>query len=103
MVLPQRHGSRAMRFTLSWLKEHLETSATLDEISEKLTNIGLLVDKIKNLGEVLTPFTICEIIEAKKHPNADRLQVCQVQTGEELIQVVCGAKNARKGLKAVLA
>ncbi|EKE10336.1 MAG: hypothetical protein ACD_16C00053G0002 [uncultured bacterium] len=92
-----------MRFTLSWLKEHLETSATLDEISEKLTNIGLLVDKIKNLGEVLTPFTICEIIEAKKHPNADRLQVCQVQTGEELIQVVCGAKNARKGLKAVLA
>lgn len=92
-----------MRFTLSWLKEHLDTKASLEEISEKLTSLGLVVDKVKNPGEALVPFTICEIIEAEKHPNADRLQVCKVQTGSEVIQVVCGAKNARKGLKAVLA
>lgn len=92
-----------MRFTLSWLKEHLETEATLEELSEKLTSLGLVVEKIKNLGDELRPFIICEIIETKKHPFADRLQVCQVQTGKEVIQIVCGAKNARKGLKAVLA
>ncbi|MBS0271243.1 MAG: phenylalanine--tRNA ligase subunit beta [Proteobacteria bacterium] len=92
-----------MRFTLSWLKEHLRTDASLELISEKLTSLGLVVDKIHNKAEELAPFKICEIIEADKHPNADRLQVCRVNTGDEILQVVCGAANARKGLKVVLA
>jgi phenylalanyl-tRNA synthetase beta chain len=92
-----------MKFTLSWLKDHLETEAPLEVITEKLTALGLVVDKVENKAEALAPFKICEIVEAEKHPNADRLQVCRVNTGEEIIQVVCGAPNARKGLKAVLA
>ncbi len=92
-----------MRFTLSWLKEHLETTASLDKISEKLTSLGLVVDKIENKTEMLAPFTICEIVEAEKHPNADRLKVCRVNTGKEILQVVCGASNARSGLRTVLA
>src|SRR5437879_1084591 len=92
-----------MQFTESWLKDHLETDASLEAISEKLTDLGLVVEKIENRAQELAPFTICEIVEATKHPNADRLQVCQVSTGEETLQVVCGAPNARKGLKTVLA
>lgn len=92
-----------MRFTLSWLKEHFNTDASLDLISDKLTALGLVVDKIENKAKELTPFKICEIIEAEKHPNADRLQVCRVNTGDEVLQVVCGTANARKGLKVVLA
>ena len=92
-----------MRFTLSWLKDHLETEASLDIISEKLTSLGLVVDKIENKAQELAPFTICEIVEAEKHPNADRLKVCKVNTGEEILQIVCGGPNARKGLKTVLA
>ncbi|OJW48518.1 MAG: phenylalanine--tRNA ligase subunit beta [Alphaproteobacteria bacterium 41-28] len=92
-----------MKFTLSWLKDHLETEASLELILEKLTALGLVVDKVENKAEALAPFKICEILEAEKHPNADRLQVCRVNTGTEVIQVVCGAPNARKGLKAVLA
>jgi phenylalanyl-tRNA synthetase beta chain len=92
-----------MRFTLSWLKEHLETEASLEEITSKLTSLGLVVDKVENKAEALAPFTICEIIEAEKHPNADRLKVCRVNTGSEVLQIVCGAPNARPGLKTVLA
>jgi phenylalanyl-tRNA synthetase beta chain len=92
-----------MKFTLSWLKEHLETEASLDEILEKLTSLGLVVDRVENKAEALASFTICEIIEAGRHPNADRLQVCRVNTGTEVLQVVCGAPNARKGLKTILA
>lgn len=92
-----------MRFTLSWLKEHLDTTASLELISDTLTSLGLVVDKIENKAEVLAPFKICEIVKAEKHPNADRLQVCQVNTGTEVIQVVCGAPNARTGLKTILA
>ncbi len=92
-----------MKFTLSWLKTHLETEASVETIVEKLTALGLVVDKVENKAEVLAPFKICEIIEAEKHPNADRLKVCRVNTGDEVIQVVCGAPNARKGLKVVLA
>jgi phenylalanyl-tRNA synthetase beta chain len=92
-----------MKFTLSWLKDHLETDASLETILEKLTALGLIVDKVENKAEALAPFKICEILETEKHPNADRLQVCRVNTGTEVIQVVCGAPNARKGLKAVLA
>src|SRR3990167_1577221 len=92
-----------MRFTLSWLKEHLETKASLQEISDKLTALGLVVDKIENKAEALASFTICEIVETEKHPNADRLKVCNVNTGTEILQIVCGGVNARKGLKTVLA
>jgi phenylalanyl-tRNA synthetase beta chain len=92
-----------MRFTLSWLKEHLETQASLQEITDKLTQLGLVVDKVENKAEVLAPFTICEIVDIEKHPNADRLQICRVNTGKEVIQVVCGGVNARKGIKSVLA
>lgn len=92
-----------MRFTLSWLKEHLETDASLDAITDKLTSLGLVVDKVENRAQELAPFTICEIEEAAKHPAADRLQVCRVNTGTETLQIVCGAPNARKGLKTVLA
>lgn len=92
-----------MRFTLSWLKEYLETNAPLEVITDKLTALGLVVDKVENKGEALAPFTICEIMEAEKHPSADRLKVCRVNTGSEVLQIVCGAPNARAGLKAVLA
>jgi len=92
-----------MRFTLSWLKEHLDTSASLDAISDQLTSLGLVVEKIENKAQDLAPFKICEIVEAEKHPNADRLQVCRVNTGNEVLQIVCGGANARKGLKTVLA
>ncbi|MBY0501398.1 MAG: phenylalanine--tRNA ligase subunit beta [Alphaproteobacteria bacterium] len=92
-----------MLFTLSWLKEHLETSASLEQISEALTNLGLVVDKVENKAEILAPFTICEIIDAEKHPDADRLKVCRVNTGKEILQIVCGAPNAKTGMKAVLA
>ncbi|HUX79244.1 MAG TPA: phenylalanine--tRNA ligase subunit beta [Alphaproteobacteria bacterium] len=92
-----------MKFTLSWLKDHFETEAPLETILEKLTALGLVVDKVENKAEALAPFKICEIVDAEKHPNADRLKVCRVNTGDEVIQVVCGAPNARIGLKTVLA
>lgn len=92
-----------MRFTFSWLKDHLETKASVEAISEKLTALGLVVDKIENAAEALASFMICEIVETEKHPNADRLKVCRVNTGEEILQIVCGGPNARKGLKTVLA
>lgn len=92
-----------MKFTLCWLKEHLETDASLEQISERLSALGLVVEKIENKAEKLKPFKICEIIDAEKHPNADRLKVCKVNTGQEVLQVVCGGANARKGLKTVLA
>ncbi len=92
-----------MKFTLSWLKEHLETEASLEVISETLTQLGLVVEKIENKAEELAAFTICEIVEIEKHPDADRLKVCHVNTGREVLQIVCGGPNARKGLKTVLA
>jgi len=92
-----------MRFTLSWLKEHLETDATVEAITEKLTALGLVVDKVENRAEELAPFTICKVMSTEKHPSADRLQVCRVNTGTETLQIVCGAPNARAGLKTVLA
>lgn len=92
-----------MRFTLSWLKDYLHTEASLDVITEKLTALGHVVDKIENKAEELSSFTICEILETQKHPNADRLKVCRVNTGEDILQIVCGGPNARAGLKTVLA
>ncbi len=92
-----------MKFTLSWLKEHLDTDATLDEIVTKLTMIGLEVENVENPAEKFAPFKVVEVLSAVQHPNADRLRVCMVNTGEGApLQIVCGAPNARAGIKAVL-
>ncbi|MGJ0505317.1 MAG: phenylalanine--tRNA ligase subunit beta [Methylocystis sp.] len=91
-----------MKFTLSWLKEHLDTSASLSEIVETLTRIGLEVEYVHDPAAQLKDFTIAKVIEAKPHPNADRLRVCMVDTGTGApVQVVCGAPNARTGMKSV--
>ncbi|GHB44500.1 phenylalanine--tRNA ligase beta subunit [Pseudovibrio japonicus] len=93
-----------MKFTLSWLKDHLETDASLDEIVERLTLIGLEVEEITNPADRLGTFKIARVLEAEQHPNADRLRVLKVDTGEgDPVQVVCGAPNARKGLVGVFA
>jgi phenylalanyl-tRNA synthetase beta chain len=93
-----------MKFTLSWLKDHIETDASLDEIVETLTRIGLEVEQVEDPATILKDFIIASVAEAKPHPNADRLQVCLVDAGSGgLIQVVCGAPNARAGLKTVFA
>ncbi len=91
-----------MKLTLSWLKDHLDTTAGLDEIVETLTRIGLEVEHVDNPADKLGAFVVAHVIEAKQHPNADRLRVCMVDTGSgEPVQVVCGAPNARTGLKSV--
>ena len=92
-----------MKFTLSWLKKHLETSATVDEIAEALTDLGLEVEGIENPAERLRPFTIAKVKSAVQHPDADRLRVCVVETDEGEKQIVCGAPNAREGITVVLA
>ena len=91
-----------MKFTLSWLKEHLETEAALDEIVETLTRIGLEVEGVENAADRLAPFVVAEVLTAAPHPQADKLQVLTVSAGSgEAIQVVCGAPNARAGMKGV--
>ena len=91
-----------MKFTLSWLKEHLDTDEPLDKLADKLTMIGLEVESVEDKAKALAPFTIARVIEAKQHPNADRLRVCMVDTGAgDPVQVVCGAPNARTGMKGV--
>jgi phenylalanyl-tRNA synthetase beta chain len=91
-----------MKFTLSWLKEHLETEASLDEIVETLTRIGLEVEGVENPAAKLAPFRIAKVLTAERHPQADKLQVLTVDAGTgEQIQVVCGAPNARAGMKGV--
>jgi phenylalanyl-tRNA synthetase beta chain len=91
-----------MKFTFSWLREHLDTDASLEAIADKLTMIGLEVESVSDKGKALAPFTIARVISAEKHPNADKLQVCLVDTGDgKPIQVVCGAPNARSGMTGV--
>src|ERR1700761_3456509 len=91
-----------MKFTLSWLKEHLATDATLATLVDRLTMIGLEVESVTDKAAALAPFTIARVISAEQHPNADRLRVCMVDTGSGApIQVVCGAPNARAGMKGV--
>jgi phenylalanyl-tRNA synthetase beta chain len=91
-----------MKFTLAWLKEHLDSKAPLAAVVDKLTMIGLEVESVADRGKVLAPFTIARVISAEQHPNADRLRVCMVDTGAgEPVQVVCGAPNARAGMKGV--
>lgn len=93
-----------MKFTLDWLKEHLDTDASVDEISKTLTMVGLEVEQVIDAGEALRAFVTAKIIAAEKHPNADKLRVCKVDAGTgELIDVVCGAPNAVTGLHTVFA
>jgi phenylalanyl-tRNA synthetase beta chain len=91
-----------MKLTLAWLKDHLDTDEPLDAIVQKLTMIGLEVENVENKAAALAPFTIARVISAEQHPNADRLRVCMVDTGSgDPVQVVCGAPNARAGMKGV--
>ena len=92
-----------MKFTLSWLKKHLETSANLDEILLALTDLGLEVENVVDPIEALKDFTIGKVLSAEQHQNADKLRVCQVQTDEGELQIICGAPNARKGIWVVVA
>jgi phenylalanyl-tRNA synthetase beta chain len=92
-----------MKFSLSWLKTHLDTDAPLSVIAETLSSIGLEVEAIEDRAAGLAPFKIVRVIEAVQHPNADRLRVCRVQTDQGEVGVVCGAPNARTGMMAVFA
>ena len=93
-----------MIITLPWLKEHLKTNANEQEIVERLTNIGLEVESVKESLDELGKFKIAKIIKAEKHPNADKLKVCDVSIGgKETFKVVCGAPNARDGLITIYA
>lgn len=92
-----------MKFTLSWLKDHVETSASATEIADKLTAIGLEVEHVHDPAKALGAFRIAYVVEAVQHPNADKLRVCKVDSGEGIVQVVCGAPNARTGMKGVFA
>ncbi|HEU0067024.1 MAG TPA: phenylalanine--tRNA ligase subunit beta, partial [Sphingomonas sp.] len=90
-----------MKFTLSWLRQHLDTDATLDAIVDALTRIGLEVEGVHNPGEALAPFRVARVLSAAPHPQADKLQVLSVDAGAGPLQVVCGAPNARAGLIGV--
>jgi phenylalanyl-tRNA synthetase beta chain len=92
-----------MKFTLSWLKEHLETDASVEEITEALTDLGLEVEGVEDRAARLKAFTLARVVSAEQHPDADRLRVCMVETDEGLRQIVCGAPNARAGITVVLA
>ncbi|MEO0633237.1 MAG: phenylalanine--tRNA ligase subunit beta [Pseudomonadota bacterium] len=92
-----------MKFTLSWLKDHLDTTATVDEITDALTDLGLEVEGVEDRGAALAEFTIGKVLSAEKHPDADRLRVCQVATDEGTKQIICGAPNAREGITVVVA
>lgn len=91
-----------MKFTLSWLKDHLDTTATVEEIAETLTDLGLEVEEVSNPAAKLKTFTLAKVLHAEQHPDADRLRVCRVMTDEGEKQIVCGAPNAREGITVVL-
>ena len=92
-----------MKFTLGWLREYLDTDAALDAIVDQLTALGLEVESVVDRGAALAPFVVARVAEARPHPDADRLRVCRVDTGAEVVDVVCGAPNARAGMKGVFA
>ena len=92
-----------MKFTLSWLRTHLDTTASLDEITDRLTGIGLELEGVTDPGAALRAFRVARVIEAVQHPNADRLRACTVDAGDGPVSVVCGAPNARTGMRAVFA
>jgi phenylalanyl-tRNA synthetase beta chain len=90
-----------MKFSLSWLRDHLETDADAATIADRLTNIGLEVEEVVNPAEALAPFRVAKVLTAERHPQADKLQVLTVDAGEGPVQVVCGAPNARAGMLGV--
>ncbi|MEM1233055.1 MAG: phenylalanine--tRNA ligase subunit beta [Pseudomonadota bacterium] len=92
-----------MKFTLSWLKRHLDTDASVGDIADALTDLGLEVEGIENPTERLEAFTIGKVLAAEQHPDADRLRVCKVATDEGTLQIICGAPNARAGITVVVA
>ena len=92
-----------MKTTLAWLKEHIETEAPLDAIVDRLVMLGHDVESVENRSAGLEPFTVASVVSAQRHPNADRLKVCMVDTGKGEVQVVCGAPNAHTGMKGVFA
>ncbi len=92
-----------MKFTLSWLKEYIDTDASLDEIITALNDTGLEVEGVENMAQTLEGFTVARVKEARQHPDADRLRVCDVETIDGMIQVVCGAPNAKTGLVGIFA
>jgi len=91
-----------MKFTLSWLKDHLETDASVEEITETLTDLGLEVEGVSNPADRLKEFTLGYVKHAEKHPDADKLRVCKVDTDEGEMQIICGAPNAREGITVVV-
>ena len=98
------YGNETMKFSENWLRSHVPTQATRDELAATLTAIGLEVEEVAALGDGLANVVVARIVECAKHPEADRLQVCQVDAGQSgLLQIVCGAPNARPGLLAPLA
>jgi phenylalanyl-tRNA synthetase beta chain len=92
-----------MKFTQAWLKQHLDTKASVETIANTLARIGLEVEDLFDPATSLKPFRVAAIVKCEKHPNADKLSICEVDTGKERLQVVCGAPNARAGLKGVFA
>ena len=92
-----------MKFTLSWLEAHLATKKSLDEILALMVQIGLEVEEVDDPAARLAPFTVCKVLEAEQHPDADKLRVCKVETVDGIKQIVCGAPNARAGMTAVYA
>ncbi|MGE3968758.1 MAG: YtpR family tRNA-binding protein, partial [Dongiaceae bacterium] len=92
-----------MKFTLGWLRQHLESDVDAAAVAERLTALGIEIETVADRARDLAPFTVGYVVEAKPHPNADRLRVCIVDTGKEKVQVVCGAPNARTGMKGVFA
>lgn len=92
-----------MKLTLNWLKQHIETGANVNELCDKLTAIGLEIEDLIDPAAALKDFIVAEVVEAKQHSDADRLKVLKVNTGAKTLQIVCGAPNAKAGMKAVLA
>ena len=92
-----------MKFTFSWLKEHLDTTASLDEVVYALTDLGLEVEEVSDPIKKVNDFTIGKIRKAEKHPDADKLRVCKVDTDNGEVQIICGAPNAREGILVVVA
>src|SRR5512140_2501072 len=92
-----------MKFTLSWLKEHLDTTASVDQVVEAMTMAGLEVEHVENPAAKLAAFSVAKIVEAHQPPSADRLRVCQVGTVDGRKEIVCGAPNARAGLTTIYA
>ncbi len=92
-----------MKFTISWLKEHLDTQKSDQELIDSLTNIGLEVEDVVNASEIFSNFIVAQVVEEKKHPNADKLKVCRVDNGSDIVDVVCGAPNVEKDMKVVYA